>query len=175
MHRKTPQTQTPHTTRTRDAALRRLGHANRWLLAGSAALTGAFTAVAANAFPGRTVKASAGATHRTPAARKGSSRSVSPLKAPAQAPRSSKAQAPTQTAPEQESTPAQEAAPEQKSAPAQETSVTPTQESTPAQESAPTQEAAPEQKSAPAQETSVTPTQETEPARESAPAVSGGS
>ena len=56
MNPQTPPSQNPHTTRTRDAALRRLAHANRWLIAGSAALTGAFTAVAANAFPGRAVK-----------------------------------------------------------------------------------------------------------------------
>lgn len=43
-----------HTPRTRDAALRRLKSVNRWLLAGGAGLTGLFTALAANAFPGRT-------------------------------------------------------------------------------------------------------------------------
>lgn len=36
--------------------LRRLRHANRWLIAGSAALTGVLTAVAASAFPGKTLK-----------------------------------------------------------------------------------------------------------------------
>lgn len=42
-----------HTTHTRDAALRQLRRANSWLIAGSVALTGAFTAAAASAFPGR--------------------------------------------------------------------------------------------------------------------------
>ena len=36
----------------RDAALRRLDRVNRWLIAGSVALTGVFTEVAASAFPG---------------------------------------------------------------------------------------------------------------------------
>ena len=44
-----------HTPGTRDAALRRLARANRWLIAGSAALTGILTDVAANAFSGHTV------------------------------------------------------------------------------------------------------------------------
>src|ERR1700722_20334312 len=39
----------------RDAALRRLRRANRWLIAGAAAATGLFTEVAAQAFPGRTI------------------------------------------------------------------------------------------------------------------------
>lgn len=54
-----------HTPRTRDAALRRLKSINRWLIAGSAALTGLFAAVAANAFPGRSIKSTSGtaATH----------------------------------------------------------------------------------------------------------------
>ena len=49
-----------HTPRSRDAALRRLARANRWLIAGSVTLTGALTAVAANAFPGRTLKTTGG-------------------------------------------------------------------------------------------------------------------
>ncbi len=49
-----------HTPRSRDAALRRLARANRWLLAGSAALTGVLTAVAASAFPGKTLKTTDG-------------------------------------------------------------------------------------------------------------------
>src|SRR5947209_6404884 len=51
-----------HTPGTRDAALRRLARANRWLIAGSAALTGVLTDVAANAFSGHTVS-SAKRTH----------------------------------------------------------------------------------------------------------------
>jgi hypothetical protein len=44
----------PSTSRSRDAALRRLTRCNRWLLAGSVTLTGAFKAIAAQAFPGKT-------------------------------------------------------------------------------------------------------------------------
>ncbi len=42
-----------HTTHTRDAALRRLSHINRWLVAGSVVLTGVLADVAASAFPGK--------------------------------------------------------------------------------------------------------------------------
>ena len=48
---------TQPSSRSRDAALRRLARCNRWLLAGSATLTGAFTLLAAQAFPGRTASA----------------------------------------------------------------------------------------------------------------------
>src|SRR5437016_13920817 len=47
-----------HSTQTRDAGLRRLARANRWLIAGSVALTGVLTEVAAQAFPGKTLHAS---------------------------------------------------------------------------------------------------------------------
>jgi hypothetical protein len=43
----------------RDAALRRLRRANRWLIAGSVALSALLTDVAAQAFPGRTISRSA--------------------------------------------------------------------------------------------------------------------
>ena len=43
----------PHHAHTRDSSLRRLSLANRWLLAGSVALTGVLTEVAAQAFPGK--------------------------------------------------------------------------------------------------------------------------
>src|SRR5258708_22717934 len=49
---------TLHTPGTRDAALRRLARANRWLIGGSVALTGVLTDVAANAFSGHTVHTS---------------------------------------------------------------------------------------------------------------------
>ena len=39
----------------RDAALRRMRRANRWLIAGTVAATGLLTDVAAQAFPGRTI------------------------------------------------------------------------------------------------------------------------
>ncbi len=45
-----------HTTHTRDAALRQLHRINRWLIAGSVVLTGAFAEAAAHAFPGKTTK-----------------------------------------------------------------------------------------------------------------------
>jgi hypothetical protein len=45
--------QTPLTPAGRDAAVRRLTRYKRWLLAGTAALAGALTVVAADAFPGR--------------------------------------------------------------------------------------------------------------------------
>jgi hypothetical protein len=41
---------------TRDTALRRLLQAKRWILAASIALTGALAGLAANAFPGKTIK-----------------------------------------------------------------------------------------------------------------------
>jgi len=43
----------PHHSHTRDSSLRRLALANRWLIAGSVALTGVLTEVAAQAFPGK--------------------------------------------------------------------------------------------------------------------------
>ena len=45
-----------HTTHARDAALRKLRRLNRWMIAGSIALTGVLADVAANAFPGKTIK-----------------------------------------------------------------------------------------------------------------------
>lgn len=47
-----------HSSRARDAGLRQLALTKRWLLAGSLSLTGMLTAVAAHAFPGKTVKPS---------------------------------------------------------------------------------------------------------------------
>lgn len=41
----------------RDAALRRVTHARRWVIAGAIGLTGVFSAVASQAFPGRSLKA----------------------------------------------------------------------------------------------------------------------
>jgi hypothetical protein len=87
----------PHTARTRDAALRRLSHANRWLLAGSAALAGVFTAAAAQAFSGHKAPARdaarRGADARAAARREGTGTSSTttasaPLQAPAQTPSS---------------------------------------------------------------------------------------
>jgi hypothetical protein len=80
-----------HSPRTRDAALGRLRSLNRWLIAASAALTGIFTAVAANAFPGHTLKtASKAASHSTKNDSSTGSRSrPSRLRAPSSAPKSS--------------------------------------------------------------------------------------
>jgi hypothetical protein len=49
-----------HTPSARDAALRRLSRAKRWLLAGTVTLTGVLTAVAASAFPGKSIKSTTG-------------------------------------------------------------------------------------------------------------------
>jgi cytoskeletal protein RodZ len=95
-------------SRSRDAALRRLARCNRWLLAGSATLTGAFTLLAAQAFPGRTASAatkgadtkvkSSRASDR--AAKKQVSTSTDPvkaLKAASQAPQAASSSTTTQT------------------------------------------------------------------------------
>ena len=54
-----------HTRSTRDAALHRLRIVNRSLIAGSVALTGVLWALAANAFPGRTIKTTASGARTT--------------------------------------------------------------------------------------------------------------
>src|SRR5262245_25027620 len=46
-----------HATHARDAALRKLSHINRWLIAGSVVVTGVLYEVAAQAFPGKTLHA----------------------------------------------------------------------------------------------------------------------
>ena len=93
-----------HSAQTRDAALRRLGRANRWLIAGSLALTAVLAEVAAQAFPGKSLHGSStsGTTGRSANPRgsgtgspTGSANSVE-LHPPAQAPES---------APEEESAP----------------------------------------------------------------------
>ena len=155
-----------HTTHTRDAALRELGRLNRWLVAGSVVLTGAFAEAAANAFPGKTSKPAAARGTKSSAIRvhTPAKTATHPLQPPAQAPQAAtEAQSSTQAAPAQESAPAQETHESaQKSAPAQES-----HESAPAQEPAPAPET---HESAPAQE----PAPEPEP-EASAPVVSGGS
>ncbi|HEY2397625.1 MAG TPA: hypothetical protein VGH78_01415 [Solirubrobacteraceae bacterium] len=114
-----------HTTQARDSALRRLRRTNRWLIAGSVVLTGVLSDVAANAFAGKTIKASATGK---PASGNSSSRTsttkAKPLSPPAQAPQA--------TTPEAQSSESQQAAPEssQQAAPSQETA--PSQESAPA-------------------------------------------
>ena len=99
-----------HTTHTRDAALRELGRLNRWLIAGSVALTGLFAEAAASAFPGKTVKpatahGSKRAAKHTPAP---ASTSTQALQPPAEAPQAT----PESHASAEAGTPAQESAPE---------------------------------------------------------------
>jgi hypothetical protein len=99
-----------HTPNTRDSALSRLKSANRWLIGVSLALTGVLTAVAANAFPGRTLKTSgAAAASGTRKAGKsaGSGSSASRLQAPARTPQSSEEHGAESGASEGESTTAQ--------------------------------------------------------------------
>lgn len=50
----------------REMALRRLSRTKRWILAASVALTGALAGVAANAFPGKTIKGPAAGTSSEP-------------------------------------------------------------------------------------------------------------
>ena len=50
------------TANARDGALRRLSRATRWLLAGTATLTGVLTVVAASAFPGKSAKSATSGT-----------------------------------------------------------------------------------------------------------------
>jgi hypothetical protein len=103
-----------HTTRTRDAALRELRRLDRWLIAGSIALTGMLADVAANAFPGKTIKASTSKPKAASGQSSGSSaKSSQPLKPPAAAPEASQESSPSretrESAPPQESAPAPEA------------------------------------------------------------------
>lgn len=73
----------------RDAALHRLLLAKRWILAVSVALTGALVGLAANAFPGKTVKtAAAGANTGASGSSEGTS-SEGSLTPPEQAPQGS--------------------------------------------------------------------------------------
>jgi hypothetical protein len=157
-----------HTPRTRDAALRKLGAANRWLIAGSAALTGVFTAVAANAFPGHTLKSqSRNASARGRSSTTKRSDGSGHLRPPASRPESSDESGTEPSEPAAgEPTPGVEAS--ESSPPA---------EAPPAQESAPTEQTTPEssqQVQEPQQPTA--PPEETEPqAQPEAPVVSGGS
>ena len=64
-----------HTTHTRDAALRRLSHINRWLVAGSIILTGVLADAAANAFPGKTKASSSSSGTKRSSSHTGASKS----------------------------------------------------------------------------------------------------
>jgi hypothetical protein len=149
---------------TRDAALRKLARINRWLIAGSVALTGVFWEVAAQAFPGKSAtaakaraKAASAHSHHDGDHAPGESAKTSSgaLQPPSQPPRAT-----TEGTPESESA--------QESAPVGESS----QEAAAEPESAPAQQATPEE-AAPAPESS--PSQEAAPPQEPAPVVSGGS
>ncbi len=147
-----------HTPRTRDAALRRLAKSNRWLIAGSAALAGVFTAVAANAFPGHTLKTGASSSR----ARTGAGASEPPPKAPQSGAESGAEPGAETPSTESPSTPGEPGTtPESGAAP--ESGATPEERTTPEAETAP--ERAPE--SSPE---SGAPAGEAE-----APVVSGGS
>jgi hypothetical protein len=168
----------PHTTHARDSAVRRLSLATRWTIAGSVALTGALSEVAAQAFPGKTLKASgshsAGAARAKAIHHTSSSSPSSSLAAPSQAPQATTER---QTTPEAHS----ETTPEQQAAPAPEAHV----EAAPERhEAAPEAhvEAAPEAHaeahSEPAPEVHAEPTREASPPARAAPetpVVSGGS
>jgi hypothetical protein len=122
------------TSHTRDTALRRLSRANRWLIAGSVALTGVLSEVAANAFAGKTLpEGTSGSRSSSKAAGTSSSTTTTPgpLQPPAHAPEgasatgsqeSGSAQAPqtSESQSSQETPPSGEAAQSQQQAPAQE-------------------------------------------------------
>lgn len=154
----------PHTTHSRDSAVRRLSLSTRWMIAGSVALTGALSEVAAQAFPGKTLKA--GGSHASSAAKARavhkSQGSSSSLAAPSRAPRES-----SEHSSEQQATPERsEATPETHAEAAPETQREATPEAQP--------EAAPEASSEPAPE--VTPeTSAPAQAAPETPVVSGGS
>jgi hypothetical protein len=124
---------TVHSARTRDAALRRLGSANRWLIAGSAVLTGVLTDVAANAFPGHTVQKGTAGSHASKRA------GHKALSAPAQAPKPAvtpEAEPEAEVAPEAEAAPETEVAPETEA----ETEQAPVEEAPQAEAEAPVEE-----------------------------------
>jgi hypothetical protein len=147
-----------HATNTRDAALRKLARINRWMIAGSVALTGVLSEVAAQAFPGKAKASTSSTTAKHPTARASHAvpKRPTPLAPPAtttteaapetvqEAPRSGEAPAESAQAPESAREPSAPREPAPESAPA------------PAPESAPAPEPAPQQES-------------------SAPVISGGS
>lgn len=156
-----------HTGHTRDAALRRLRQANRWMIAGSAVLTGVLTDAAANAFPGHTVTKRSGAGAPASSARK----ARKPLTPPAAPPKASTGGGESTRSSTQSS---------QTTAPAEATQQAQGEPQTPAEapsseSSAPAEASAPEA-SRTAEQTQQ-PTQEAPPPVEerSEPVVSGGS
>lgn len=148
----------------RDIALRRLSRTNRWMIAGSVALTAVFSEVAASAFPGRSSKAGNSATGTRSHAKSTTSTTTESLKAPSEAPRSS---ATPEVSHSQEAPPAEQSSPgASEPSPPRES-----QEAAPSQESAP-----PVEHSAPAkEEPAPAPQPAPAPAETSPPVVSGGS
>lgn len=120
-----------HSTNTRDRALARLSRSTRWLIAGSVALTGVLSEVAANAFPGKTIH---GGAVRGKERRQGSSgTSTSPGSSSSLAPPQSTPEAPA----ERPAEPAPETNVEAPAEPAPETRVETPPAETPAPETAP--------------------------------------
>lgn len=156
---------TTHTPRTRDAALRKLKSVNRWVFAASAGLTGIFTAVAANAFPGHTVKTGS-------AAREGSSSTSrsSRLRPPASAPQSGEESGTEAEGSAQPQEGGESAAPSESAPPTE--STTPGESSTPSESTSPSQESG-EAGSQPSEP--EPPAESAPPAETEAPVVSGGS
>lgn len=144
----------------RDVALARLSRANRWMIAGSVALTAVFSEVAANALPGRGSKA--GTTSGARAHDDGES-----LKSPSEAPRASTT---PEVSPSQEAPPIEQPSPDPSQSTPQES-----EESEEAQEAAPPHETAPPaEQSAPTEER-ASPEPAPAPTEASPPVVSGGS
>jgi hypothetical protein len=141
-----------HTTHTRDAALRQLRRLTRWLIAGSILLTGVLTDVAANAFPGKTARASAHGRAKATSTR-AEHRSASPgkkstgsLKPPARAPEASPEPRSSSESTSSEESPAGEPASggEPAATPEPTHAEEPAASAEPASESAPAPEPAPE-------------------------------
>jgi hypothetical protein len=155
-----------HHAHRRDSSLQKLSRANRWLLAGSVALTALLTEVAAQAFPG-----------------KASASSTAPRAGAAKAPRHPSSQHSVDRSPSKSLTPPAKAP--EASEPTSEAAREPSEQASrePAHEA--THEAAPEthepsssaSESAPAAPQASPEPQESKPAPEesSAPVVSGGS
>jgi hypothetical protein len=166
---------TSSSSHSRDVALRRLSRCNRWLLAGSVTLTGVFSALAAQAFPGKTRSAKgvgtsgkasrsrhhardAHATHKVSRAKA--------LKSPAQAPEAASSTS-TQASGETQATNTEQAATSTQAASTPEVQTTTTEQTTTPTETAQTTETP----------TSSGSSSETSSSSESssAPVVSGGS
>jgi hypothetical protein len=137
-----------HSSNTRDAALRRLTRANRWLVAGSITLTGVLAEVAAQAFPGKKLSSAGAATVQGGATSRERHPPDAPeaLHPPEQAPQASgeaSSESPTTPQATPESQASQGTSPPAESAPPSSESPPPSSESAPPAE-APAQPARPE-------------------------------